>query len=126
MPLLTSSVVKVGGHLDCVLALLEAYADVNIISDKGWWTSRLVCWPCSRLRLMSTSSATKVGGHLDCVLVSLSSAIKVGGHQDCLLALLEAHADVNIISDKGWWTSADVNITSDEGWWTSWPCAGLT
>ena len=124
MPLLTSSVVKVGGRLDCVLALPEAYADVNIISDKGWWTSRLVCWPCSRLRLMSTSSAIKVGGHLDTVLVSLSSAIKVG--QDCLLALLEAHADVNIISDKGWWTSADVNITSDNGWWTSWPCAGLT
>ena len=37
----TSSAIKVGGHLDCVLALLEAQADVNIISDKGWWTSGL-------------------------------------------------------------------------------------
>ena len=72
------------GHLDCVRALLEAQADVNIISDKGWWT---VCWPCLRLRPMSTSSVIKVGGHLDCVQ-----------------ALLEAQADVNIISDKGWWT----------------------
>ena len=74
-----SSVIKVGGHLDCVLAFLEAHADVNITSDKGWWT---FCWPCLRLMLMSTSFAIKVGGHLDRVL-----------------ALLEAQVDVNVISD---------------------------
>ena len=81
----TSSAIKVGGHLDFVLASLEAQAAVSITSEKGWWT---FCWPCLMLRPMSTSSAIKVGGHLDCVL-----------------ALLEAQADVNITSDKGWWTS---------------------
>ena len=86
---------------------------------------------------MLTSPVITVGGHL---LMLTSPAITVGGHLGHVLVLLEAHADVNIISDKGWWTSADVNITSDNGWWTSadvnitsdngwwtsWPCAGLT
>ena len=96
-----------------------------------------MCWSYLRLMPMSTSLAIKVGGHL---LMLTSPAITVGGHLGHVLVLLEAHADVNIISDKGWWTSADVNITSDNGWWTSadvnitsdngwwtsWPCAGLT
>ena len=96
-----------------------------------------MCWSYLRLMPMSTSLAIKVGGHLlmltspvitvgGHLLMLTSPAITVGGHLGHVLVLLEAHADVNIISDKGWWTSADVNITSDNGWWTSWPCAGLT
>jgi ankyrin repeat protein len=109
------------GHVGCVLALIEAKADIEArcwddsVDQclRGHTALTIACWvghrDCAVALIDARANIDHMqganGGHRTALMLSCD-----GGHDDCVLALLRAGADVNVAGPAGF-TALSLGLT---------------